>query len=312
MIARRLLVSIPLLFAMSFVVFSLVTLIPGDAATTIAGGNDASPETIAEIREELNLNDPFLVQYGTWLKGAVQLDFGSSLYTKRPVSEELIERLPATTSLAAAVFAIVIPLSMLFGILGGLRPGGLLDRGLMFSTSVVVAMPPFWIGMVLISIFSVRLGWLPPYGYTPFSEDPLGWFTGIIMPAVALAAAGVAIVSRQLRAGLTDTMGSPFVRTAWAKGGDTRQVVVGHALKNSAIPAVTVLGILVGSILGSTVIVERIFSIPGVGTYIIVAVGNMDVPAIQATVLLFVVAHCIANLIVDITYGYLNPKVRAA
>ncbi|MDF3312215.1 ABC transporter permease [Rhodococcus sp. T2V] len=312
MIVKRLLTSIPLLFVMSVLVFSMIALVPGDAATTIAGGGNASPQVVQQIREELNLDEPFFVQYATWLKSAVQFDFGESLYSQRPVADELLERLPVTLSLALAVFAIVIPLALVLGIVGGLRPGGLGDRGMMFGTSVVVSMPPFWIGMVLISVFSVSLGWLPPYGYTAFADDPAGWARSIILPAVALAAAGVAMLSRQLRAGLADTMQSAYVRTAWAKGGDTRRVVVGHALKNSAIPAATVLGLMVGSILGSTVIVEQIFNIPGIGSYMIAAVSSKDVPVIQATALLFVVAHIIANLMVDISYGYLNPKVRAA
>lgn len=311
MIARRLLIAIPLVFAMTFVVFSMIALIPGDAATTIAGGSDAAPETIAQIRSNLNLDEPFIVQYGLWLGDALQFDFGESIYSQRSVAEELLVRLPVTLGLALAVFAIVIPVGTLLGVMGGLRPGGRLDRSLMFGTSLLVAMPPFWIALLLISVVAVSLRWLPPYGYTAFGDDPVGWLQSIIMPALALAAAGVAIVSRQLRAALADTMQSPYVRTAWAKGGDARRVVIGHALKNSSMPAVTVLGLLVGSILGSTVIVEQIFNIPGIGSYMITAVGNQDVPVILAVALLFILAYIVANLLVDLTYGYLNPKVRA-
>lgn len=310
LVLRRLAASIPLLLAMSFLVFSMIALVPGDAAVTLAGGDSATPEAIERIRAELKLDEPFLAQYGDWLGGAVTLDFGNSLFTQRPVMEEIAQRLPVTLGLAVVVFAIVIPGGFLIGLLGGLRPGGVFDRWLMFLSSVAVSMPPFWLGMLLVSVFAVSLGWLPPFGYVEFAESPLDWLRSLIMPAVALALGGVAIVSRQLRAGLADTMQSPYIRTAWAKGGSTRQVVVGHALKNSSIPAVTVLGLLVGSILGSTVIVEQLFNIPGIGAYMVAAVSNKDVPVIQATALLFVLAYVVANLIVDIMYGWLNPKVR--
>ena len=312
LILKRLVVAIPLLFVMSFLVFSLVAFVPGDPAVTLAGGDAASPATVEQIRQELNLDEPFLVQYGDWLAGAVHFDFGNSLYTQQPVAEELARRLPVTMSLAIAVFILVIPQAVIVGEIGGLRPNAFLDRVLQFLTSLAVSMPPFWVALVLISIFAVNLGALPPYGYSPFTDGAGAWLQTIILPAIAIALACVAVLSRQVRAGLADTMQSSFIRTAWAKGGSTRQVVMGHALKNSAIPAVTVMGLQIGSILGGTVIIEQIFSIPGIGSYMLEAVTNKDVAVIQAVAILFVIANVIANLGVDITYGYLNPKVRAS
>jgi peptide/nickel transport system permease protein len=166
------------------------------------------------------------------------------------------------------------------------------------------------VALLLVTLFAVQLRWLPPFGYTPFGEDPWQWFRHLILPGIALALTTAAVLSRQIRAGLADTMSSAFVRTAWAKGGNTRQVVVGHALKTSAIPAVTVLGLQIGGILAGAVIIEQIFSLPGLGTYLLGAVGNKDVPVILAAALLLVVVNMLASLSVDIAYGFLNPKVR--
>ena len=310
MIARRLLTLIPVLLIVSFIVFSLTALIPGDAAQTLAGGPDAPPGAIEKIRHELELDRPFFVQYGHWLGNVVQGDLGTSLYSQKPITEEIAERLPVTFSLALITLLFAIPLALLFGVLGGLRPGGIFDRGLLVGTSLAIAMPSFLVGLLLISVFAVQLHWLPPFGYVQFGESPVEWFRHLILPATALALTTLAVLSRQLRAGLADTMDSAFVRTGWAKGGNTRQVVAGHALKTSAIPAVTVLGLQIGGILGGAVIIEQIFSLPGLGTYLLGAVDKRDIPVILATALLLVVINMIASLGVDITYGYLNPKVR--
>lgn len=311
LVVRRLLSLVPILLVVSFVIFGLVALIPGDAAVTLAGGIDAQPERIEEIRAELDLDDPVVVQYANWLGDAVSLDFGTSLYSQRPVTDELAERLPVTLGLVALVMVIALIGAAIIGIVGGLRPGSVVDRGLLLGSSASIAMPSFWVGLLLIVAFAVKLKWLPPFGYTPFGESPWEWFKGMILPAIALALSSAAVIGRQLRAGLADTMRAPFVRTAWAKGGSTRQVVVGHAVKNSVLPAVTVLGLQLGALLGSTVIIERIFTIPGLGTYLLNAVNSQDLPAVQGVAVLFVLIQVTVSLLVDISYGYLNPKVRA-
>ena len=310
LIVRRLLIMIPLLLIVSFIVFSLVVLIPGDAAVTLAGGIDATPEGIEEVRQELNLDDPFLQRYFDWLGGVLQGDFGESLDTKQPISDEIQKRLPVTMSIVGLALALAIPFAVIIGVIGGLRPGSLVDRILMVLTSIGLSLPTFWVGLILVTLLAVQLGWLPPFGYTKFKEDPGEWFKHAIMPAIAIALPAAMSLSRQVRAGLADTMLTQFIRTAWAKGGNTKQVVVGHALKNSAIPAVTVLGLQIGALLGGSVIIEQIFSIPGMGTYLLNAVNTQDFPVIQAVDLLFVVIHVFDSLAVDITYGYLNPKVR--
>jgi peptide/nickel transport system permease protein len=312
LVIRRLVAVVPMLLIVSFVIFGLTELIPGDAATTLAGGTDARPEAIERIRSELHLDDPFLARYGDWLSDAVRLDLGNSLYTGDTIRSDIADTLPVTLGLAALVFVLALVVSLLVGVAGGLRPGSLLDRALLFASSASIAMPAFWVAMLLVVAFAVELRWVPPFGYLAFGESPTGWLERMILPAAALALAPAAVLARQLRGGLADTMQSSYIRTAWAKGGSTRQVVVGHALKNSAGPAVTVLGLQVGAILGGTVLVERIFSIPGMGTYLLSAVSTQDIPAVQGVAVLFVLIQVAVSLAVDITYGSLNPKVRVS
>lgn len=312
LIARRLLALVPMLLIVTFIIFGLVTLIPGDAAVTLAGGVDAQPADIERVREGLDLDKPFLARYVDWLGGVARLDFGDSLYSKAPITDELSDRIPVTLGLAGLVLAFALAAALVVGIVGGLRPGSLLDRALLLLSSASISMPSFWVALLLVVFFAVQLQWLPPFGHTAFTESPSEWLRGMILPASALALSTAAVLARQLRGGLADTMQSAFIRTAWAKGGSTRQVVVGHALKNSAIPAVTVLGLQASVILGGAVLIEQIFTIPGIGTYLLNAVNTQDLPAVQACAVLFVIMQVVISLAVDITYGYLNPKVRAA
>ncbi|MET0143444.1 MAG: ABC transporter permease [Ilumatobacteraceae bacterium] len=312
LVVRRLAAMIPLLLFVSFVVFSLITLVPGDPATTLAGGTDADFADIEAIREEMNLNDPFLVQYAKWLGGAVQGDFGESLLSGRPVYGEVKRAIPPTLGLVAATLILVIPVGLLLGLISGLRPGSVRDKSVLTFTSAGIAMPSFWVALLLVSFFAVRLKWLPPFGYEPFVDSPTEWAKRMIMPAIALSASAIAVVSRQLRGGLADVMTAPYIRTAWAKGGSGHQVIAGHALKNAAMPAVTVLGLQTAVLLGGSIIIEQIFTIPGLGTYLLRAINQQDLPSIQAVALLYVVINVMINLIVDIAYGFLNPKVRAA
>jgi peptide/nickel transport system permease protein len=312
LVVRRLLITIPMLVITSVLIFGLVVLIPGDAAVTLAGGPDAPAGAVEEVRQELELDKPLPAQYLDWLGGVVRFDFGDSLYTHQPITDELGDRVPVTLGLAALVFGLAIPVALLVGVAGGLRPGGVLDRVLMVASGTFLAVPAFWIALLLVTVFAVQLAWLPPFGYVQFGEDPGEWLRRMIMPATALALGISAVLARQVRGGLADVMQAPYIRTAWAKGGSARQVVVGHALKNSAMPAVTVLGLQIGAVLGSSVIIERIFTIPGLGSYLLEAVNNQDLPVVQAVALVFVLLHVGTSLAVDIAYGYLNPKVRTS
>lgn len=313
LIVRRLVSLIPILLVVSFAVFMLSAMVPGDAATTIAGGVDATPERVAEIRDELGLDDPLLVQYGRWLGGALQLDFGTSLYgDQTTVSEDIRTRLPVTMGVALAAILIAVVIGVLVGVFAGLRPGAVADRLGVAGTSVALAIPNFFLAMVLITVFAVQRQWFPPLGYTPFADDPLQWLKSITLPAISLGLVASATIARQVRAALVDVLGSSYVRTAWANGLSPGRVIGKHALKNAAMPAVTALGLQLSALLGGAVIIEQVFSIPGVGTYLVRALTGQDLPVIQGVVVAFVLIHVVLNLVIDIVYGLLNPKVRVS
>ena len=309
-IVRRLLALIPLMLIVSFLVFSLVLFLPGDPAVAIAGGAEASPEEIEEVREQLGLDDPLLVQYGRWLKGAVQGDLGESVYTKRSVSDEISRRFPITFSVALGAIVISLVLGTAVGILAGLRRGMMTDRGVTVFTSLGLAIPSFWLALMLVIVFSVNLRWLDSIGYVNFTDDPYEWARHLIMPWIALGIGAAATVARQVRGALVDVMDQDYIRTARSKGLAGNKVVAKHAMKNAAMPALTVLGIQFAYLLGGTVIIESIFSIPGLGTYIVSAISGRDLPVIQGTVLMMAVIFVLLNLLVDILYAVVNPKVR--
>ena len=317
MIARRLLTLIPVLLVVTFVVFMLTELVPGDAATSLAGGANATPEKVAEVRADLGLDRPALERYVDWLGDAVQLDFGKSYQgynnvAAPDVAEELGERIPVSLSLALAGLVVAILLGIPLGILAGMRPGGVVDRASVTGTSFGLAIPNFVLGFFLIQVFALSLGWFPAQGYTKFSEDPSAWLESIILPAFALGVIAAASVARQTRAALIDVLQSNYVRTAFAVGTGTRRTVVKYAFKNASIPTVTVFGLQLAALIGGVVIIEQIFVIPGLGTYMLRALTLPDVPVIQAVTITFVIIYVTLNLIVDISYGYLNPRVRAS
>lgn len=312
LIARRLLALVPLLVLVSFFVFILIALVPGDASVTLAGGENATPERIAEVREELHLDESIVQQYGRWLGDAVQGDLGDSLYGRTAVTADIAERLPITLGLAGAALLVGLLVGVPLGILSAMRPAGAVDKVSRFGTTLGISIPGYWLAIILVVLFAVDLRLLPPSGYVPFFENPLGWLEHIALPALALGTWTAASLSRQLRAALIDVLDTNYVRTAWAKGGSTRLIVVKHALKNAAIPVVTILALQIGYLIGSTVIIEEIFTIPGMGPYFLRAVISFDVPVIQGVVLVFVLAALLLSTLADITYGFLNPKVRVS
>jgi peptide/nickel transport system permease protein len=315
LILRRLFALIPILLIVSFGVFMLSELVPGDPAVTLAGGDRATPERIAAIREQLGLEQPLLQRYGSWLADAVRFDFGRSIYggeTGPTVIEDIWRRLPVTLSIVAAGVTFSTLIGVPLGVLAGLRPGSLLDR--LCSTSIMVglAIPNFLLALLLVWAFAIRFRWFPSIGFTPLTESPFEWLKSILLPGLALGMAAAASVGRQVRAALVEVVYSNYVRTAWAKGCSPMRAIGKHALKNAAIPAVTVLGLQISALIGGAVLVEQIFSLPGIGTYMLRALTNSDVPIIQGVVVFFVLTHVVVNLIVDISYGLLNPKVRVS
>jgi peptide/nickel transport system permease protein len=310
-IVRRLLLMIPLLFLVSVIVFGLTQLVPGDPAVTLAG-ETATMERVEEIRENLGLNEPLVVQYWNWVSGALQGDLGTSLYSTQTVTTFLTQALPATLSLAALALTLVVVIGVPFGLLAGTRPGTLTDRILTGVAALGVAAPAYWVGIVMLIVFANNLGWFPATQYVPITESFTKWLHHLILPAFALSLAGIVEVTRQLRSGMRDTMLQDYIRTAKAKGLSYRIIVFKHALKNAAIPVVTVIGLQVNALLGGAIAVELVFNLNGIGFTAVRAVQNRDIPLIQGIVLFSVVVVAFSNLIVDIVYGRLNPKVRAS
>jgi peptide/nickel transport system permease protein len=309
-ILRRLLSLVPVLFLVSVGVFGLTYLIPGDAAVSLAGGESATPEKIEEIRQAMGLNDPIVVQYWSWLTGVLQGDLGTSLYNGVSVADALVSRFPVTVSLAVGSLAVTVVVGVAAGVAAALRRGSWVDRLVQAGASLGISMPSFWIALMLILFFAVELAWFPAIGYTPLSESPGGWLKGIVLPSIALGISGAAVVARQLRGSLIDTMEMDYVRTARARGLSPWRVVAKHALKNALMPVLTLLGVQVAYLLGGTVVVEQIFGIPGVGKYIFDSVFTLDLPVVQGAVLVIALLVVIVNLLVDISYGIVNPKLR--
>jgi peptide/nickel transport system permease protein len=309
LVVRRLLAVVPLLFLVTFLAYGMVLLIPGDPAIAIAGEN-ATAEQVEATRERLGLNDPFLVQYGRWIGNAVQGDLGQSLFTNRSVRDAIFDRLPVTLVLTGTALALATAVALPAGILAALRRGSWVDRATTVSATVGVAMPNFWLGLLLVLVFAVSNRWLPAIGYVPFTEDPVRWAKHIILPAIALGAAACAEITRQLRSAVIDVVEQDYVRTARAKGLQKRKIIVKHVLKNAAIPVVTVLGLQVTRLLGGAVIIEQVFALPGMGQLAVLAVFDRDVPMILGVVLVASVVAVVVNLLVDLSYGWFNPKVR--
>ena len=310
-IISRLLAMIPMLLIVSFGVFLLMTLAPGDPAVVI-GGVDATPEQLEEIREEYHLDEPFVVQYVYWLRDAATFDLGTSRYGGTEVSEAIGERWPVTANLVLASAFIALLIGVPLGVLSGIRPGHALDNGGRLLSGVGLAVPNFVAAIALIVVVGVQRQWLPILGFVPFTESPLEWARHLFLPALTLGATLAAIMIRQLRAAMIDVLDSNYVRAAWARGGSPRRVVGLHGLKNAAMPAVTVFGFGIAALLGGSVIVEEIFSIPGLGPFLLDSIASRDIPVVLAITLLFVVTQLVMSLLVDLTYGWLNPKVRVA
>ncbi|MDK3258474.1 ABC transporter permease [Blastococcus capsensis] len=306
---RRLLVSIPLLLVVSFLIFSLIVLVPGDPAVALAGPQP-TPEAIEAVRERLGLNDPFLVQYWDWLSGALTGDLGNSLFTGQTVWESIIARLPATLSLAAAALVLAVILGLTIGAVAGLRPGRLIDRLATFLASLGVAIPYFWLGMMLVLFLAIQNPWLPAVGYVPFSDDPVQWLLHLVIPATALALAPAAVIARQTRAAVSTVMAEDYVRTARAKGLSPRRVVGKHAMKNAALPVVTVFGIEANRLIGGTVVIEQLFAMPGIGQLAYQGVFSRDFPIVQGVLLVTALMVLFINILVDVSYGYFNPRIR--
>lgn len=326
LVVRRLAILVPTVLLLSFGVFCLsLTLDPERAAQARAGGENLNLEAFDAAKSELRLDEPIVARYVHWLGRVAQGDLGRSFaklesvqtadgseVQGQPVVEAIGEPLPRTLSLVGVAVFFTLLIGIPVGIVGGVRPGSLADRVTVLFATVGLAIPNFWIGMLLVSWLAISSDLLPAVGYVPLSEGWWDWLQHLLIPGFALSLGPAAIVARQMRSALIEVMGQPYIRTAWAKGASVARVVFRHALRNAASAPLTVFGMTLVSLLSGTVIIETLFGINGLGRLVLTAVLSSDVPVLQGIVLLFIVLNVSMNLLIDIAYGFLNPKVRVS
>ncbi|HEV8144032.1 MAG TPA: ABC transporter permease [Methylomirabilota bacterium] len=310
-LVRRLLLLVPVLMGVSVIVFLVLHLAPGDPAEIMLGSQATQADRM-RLRADLGLDDPLYVQYARWMGHVVQGDLGRSLWMRRPVLGEVLTRLKATLLLTATALVISSIGGVALGILSATRPNSLLDRTSAVASLFGASMPVFWLGIVLMVIFSLNLGWLPASGmYAPYGGGDLADLAKhLVLPAVTLAAASITIVARLTRAAMLEVLGQDFIRTARAKGLVERSVVVRHALKNALVPIVTVIGVQAGYLLGGAVLTETVFAWPGVGTLMVQGILARDIPLVQGCVLVVALTFVLVNLTVDLLYAVLDPRIR--
>lgn len=306
---RRLLQAVPVLFLTSLAVFAILRLVPGDPAILLAG-ESATPASIAAVRKDLGLEGSYPAQYARWLGGAVHGDLGLSYTSHRSVLSLIADALPLTLQLTLAGMVLALLLGVPLGTLAGLKRRGPWDYGLSVFTALTLGIPNFLLAIVAIFLFAVSLGWLPSGGYVSPLDDVGGWLRGLVLPVVALAIPAAAIFARFTRAAVAETMRQDFIRTARAKGLSERVVVTGHALRGSLIPLITVVGLQAGRLLGGAVIIEQVFAWPGMGRLMINAIEGRDYLVVQGGLLVLVGAFVLVNLLTDLLYGVVDPRVR--
>jgi peptide/nickel transport system permease protein len=306
---RRILAAVPVILVVTVFVFALLHLAPGDPAAIIAG-DLATADDIAKIRSKLGLDQPLLVQFFTWVNQLLHGDLGNSIFSAHPVSQLIAQRLEPTVTLTVMTLLISILIAVPLGVIAAWRVGSWIDRGVMGFAVFGFSVPGFVIGYVLIWLFAIRLDWLPVQGYTPLAQGIGPWLANIILPSVTLALAYMALIARITRAAMLETLSQDYIRTAHAKGLATPAVLLRHALHNASVPIVTVIGIGVALLIGGVVITESVFAIPGLGRLTVDAILRRDYPVIQGIILVFSGAYVVVNLVVDMLYTVLDPRIR--
>jgi peptide/nickel transport system permease protein len=300
---------VPVLLIVGIVVFALVHITPGDPAAVMLGDR-ATPDQVAALRHQLGLDRPIIQQFFDWFGNVLRLNFGDSIFLDMPVSQAIADRFQPTILLTLYALLIQVAIGIPVGVISAVRRGGWLDRLLMMFSIVGAAVPTFFLGIVLILIFAVNRRWLPAGGYVPITEDPVAHFKAMIMPAFALGFSSAGLLARLVRSTMLDVMRDDYIRTAFAKGLTERRVIVRHALRNALIPALTVIGASLGALLGGAVVTETVFTIPGMGRLIVQSIGRRDFPVIQGAVMITAGIYVLVNLLVDILYIYIDPRVR--
>ncbi len=308
-ILRRLLLLVPVLLIVGIIVFGLMHLTPGDPAAIMLG-REATLEQKEALRERLGLNDPVPVQFVEWFSNVLRLDFGESLFMNMPVTEALRNRAEPTGLLALYALTLSVVIAIPAGVVAAVRANSALDRMLMVVSISGVAIPSFFFGILLILLFAVVLGWLPSGGYVDFSDDPGEHFRYMLLPTVALGFSAAGLLARLVRSTMLDVLNEEYVRTAYAKGLPQRHVVLRHALRNAAIPVLTVIGISLAGMLGGAVVIETVFNIPGMGRLLVQSVTRRDFPVVQGAVMIVAAIQIIVMLLIDVLYAYVDPRIR--
>ncbi len=308
-LVRRAFISAVTLVLVSLIVFAGVRAIPGDPARVLAGA-EADEAGLEEIREKYGLNDSLIVQYGRWVSHAIRGDLGVSIRTRQPVAATVARKLPITVELTVLSIVVALAIAIPAGVIAAVRRNSGWDVLLSGLSLGGVSVPNFWLGIMLILLVSVRLGWLPASGYVPPWEDPLDNLRRMLMPSLVLGTGLAAVLMRQTRNAMIEVLSADYVRTARAKGLAQPAVVVRHALRNSLIPVVTILGLQMGALMSGAVVTEQIFVVPGFGRLIVEAVFTRDYPVVQGVVLITASAYVLINLLVDVSYTVLNPRIR--
>ena len=309
-LGRRVISTIPMLVLVGLITFLLIHITPGDPAAVVAGEN-ASLEAIEDARRRLGLDQPFPIQFWRWLVAVLHGDLGTSFTSGKPVTELILDRMPITLSLTAGATLIGLFIAIPMGVFAATRRGSWLDRVTILGTSLGIAAPEFFIGLMLVLVIALQLGLLPATGYVPFTEDPVEYFLRLTLPSITLGLSVAAELARQVRGAMIEVLARDYIQTARAKGLSTLSIIVKHGLKNAAIPVVTVLGLQIRRLLGGTVIVEQIFAMNGVGSLAVRAVFLRDLPVLLGVALTTAIVVLLVNLIVDMSYSYFDPKVRA-
>jgi len=308
-ISRRILTALVSLVLASAVVFGAILAVPGDPAAVILGMN-AAPEALAALRSKLGLDVPPWQRYGAWLLGAVRGDLGESLQYQRPVGRLIADRLTLSLPLTLAAALLATAVAVPIGILAALRRGSLWDPLLVLASQLGAAIPSFWLALLLILLFAVQLGWFPSTGFPGWDRDVIGSLRALVLPTLALGLGQAAVMTRLTRAAMLDVLEMDFVRTARAKGLPPRQVIFKHALRNALVTLVTVLGLSLTNIFIGAIVIEQVFALPGLGRLALGAIGNRDYPMVQGVVLLYAAVIILLSLIVDLSYGWLDPRIR--
>jgi peptide/nickel transport system permease protein len=313
-LVRRLMLFVPTLLSVATVIFILLRIVPGDAALAILAGEGGegsfTEEELRDLRERLGLDRPLIVQYLDWLRRTLTFDFGNSLQTSEPIMTEFKQRFPLTLELALFTLCIAFTMGVIVGVISAVWQDTWVDYGCRAFAIAGLAMPTFWICTLIILVLSIWFNWFPPIGFTHLWEAPARNLKQLIWPALGLGYYLNAAVARMTRSQMLEVLREDYVRTAWAKGLSARRVILGHALKNALLPVLTITGLQLGALLGGTVIVETIFNLPGLGSFLLAGVSGRDYPVVQALVFFIAFIFLSVNLVVDIAYAWIDPRIR--